>query len=451
MSKARTVANMSITPAAVSDQANTSTGAFDVPSGTTAQRPASPSIGYVRYNTDVSGLENYTATGWALVSIPIPTITSLSGLILAGAATTLTASGGKFGTTQGVVTFISGATTATVNVTPSSDSAFSVVVPSTIYALSSGSTVNVKFTNADGGVSAQYSITVTPLPSGGTVTTSGSYRIHTFTTSSNNFVVPTGLSLTAEVLIVGGGGGGGRHSGGGGGGGGLLYYGAETPKTPSGSALTIGAGTHTVVVGAGAAACTGDYGASSIVGQNSTGQGAGGFNGNNSSVAISGGSTYTAIGGGGGGFYNGQGYGGGSGGGSSRGNGAGGSGTSGQGSAGGAGTYGNVTPYPGAGGGGAGGTGAGNADGNGGAGGAGLAYSISGSSLYYAGGGGGNRQEASSGGGAGGSGVGGNGATNAGAATPGATNRGGGGGGDQYNIAAGGSGGSGVVVIRYIL
>ena len=34
-----------ITPAMVSDQANTSTGAFDLPSGTTAQRPVSPLTG----------------------------------------------------------------------------------------------------------------------------------------------------------------------------------------------------------------------------------------------------------------------------------------------------------------------------------------------------------------------------------------------------------------------
>lgn len=75
MSKARTVANMSITPAAVSDQTNTSTGYFDAPAGTTAQRPASPINGMIRYNSDTGYLENYTATGWASIASP-PVVSS---------------------------------------------------------------------------------------------------------------------------------------------------------------------------------------------------------------------------------------------------------------------------------------------------------------------------------------------------------------------------------------
>ena len=47
------------TPAAVSDQANTSTGYFDLPAGTTAQRPASPSSGMVRFNTTYNQPEWY--------------------------------------------------------------------------------------------------------------------------------------------------------------------------------------------------------------------------------------------------------------------------------------------------------------------------------------------------------------------------------------------------------
>lgn len=36
-----------------------STGALSVPSGTTAQRPASPVVGMLRYNTSLSQLEIY--------------------------------------------------------------------------------------------------------------------------------------------------------------------------------------------------------------------------------------------------------------------------------------------------------------------------------------------------------------------------------------------------------
>ena len=44
------------------------------------------------------------------------------------------------------------------------------------------------------------------IPTGGTITTSGSYTIHTFT-SSGTFT--TGKSGNVELLVVGGGGGGG--------------------------------------------------------------------------------------------------------------------------------------------------------------------------------------------------------------------------------------------------
>lgn len=52
------------TPAAVSDQSNTSTGFFDVPTGTTAERPASPNSGMLRYNTTVGAMEYYNGTAW---------------------------------------------------------------------------------------------------------------------------------------------------------------------------------------------------------------------------------------------------------------------------------------------------------------------------------------------------------------------------------------------------
>ena len=54
----------SVTPAEVSDQSNTSTGYFDIPSGTTVQRPASPSTGMMRYNSTESKYEVYSGTRW---------------------------------------------------------------------------------------------------------------------------------------------------------------------------------------------------------------------------------------------------------------------------------------------------------------------------------------------------------------------------------------------------
>lgn len=58
-----------IKPISVSDQLNASTGAFDIPSGTTAQRPTSPSPGYIRYNTDINNTEIYTGTFWGPIEV----------------------------------------------------------------------------------------------------------------------------------------------------------------------------------------------------------------------------------------------------------------------------------------------------------------------------------------------------------------------------------------------
>jgi hypothetical protein len=55
----------------------TGTGRVKVPTGTTAQRPASPSTGSLRFNTTLGFLENYNGTEWRLVS-PDPTPAQVS-------------------------------------------------------------------------------------------------------------------------------------------------------------------------------------------------------------------------------------------------------------------------------------------------------------------------------------------------------------------------------------
>lgn len=44
------------------------TGGFSIPSGTNAQRQASPSTGVLRYNTDESTHETYDGSEWVKVS-----------------------------------------------------------------------------------------------------------------------------------------------------------------------------------------------------------------------------------------------------------------------------------------------------------------------------------------------------------------------------------------------
>lgn len=258
--------------------------------------------------------------------------------------------------------------------------------------------------------------------SGGTVTTSGGYTIHTFTTSGT-FIV-SGGTLSVDYLVVAGGGGGGGTDGGGGGAGGM--------KT--GTGFSVAAGSYSITVGAG--------------GTGGTGAGKG-TNGGDSIF-----STITSTGGGGGGVYNNQtGLNGGSGGGGGANGGgstAGGTGTAGQGNNGGSGK--GPTNYAGAGGGGAGAVGgdaAATGSAGGGNGGAGSASSISGSSVTYAGGGGGGTYLGTAGaGGSGGGGAGTN--VNRGTGTAGTVNTGGGGGGGGDTVGTGGAGGSGIVIIRYL-
>lgn len=294
---------------------------------------------------------------------------------------------------------------------------------------------------------------------GGTETTSGDYKIHSFTSSGcfavsvlgNNPSNPAGGPNTVSYLVVAGGGGGSKDSGGGGGAGGFREGRDIAPSytaSPlnSGSGLTLTAQTYPVTVGGGGAEQTGP---------NSSNKG---NPGSDSTF-----STITSAGGGGGGAGGGQndstkqaGLNGGSGGG-------GGSGPSTQGT-GGSGNTPPVSPSQGNSGGNS-GTGTGNAaGGGGGAGGsgsngsnppraggnagAGVASSITGSSVTRAGGGGGGGYEG--GGGNAGSGGGGAGGSDSDTSTAGSANTGGGGGGGNgASPNCGRAGGSGVVIIRY--
>ena len=277
---------------------------------------------------------------------------------------------------------------------------------------------------------------------GGTITTSGDYKIHTFTGDGcfvvsilgNSPVVPTGGPSNVDYLVVAGGGSGGtgfagvRYQGGGGAGGYRTSF--PSPGCNAG-AFPVTATTYPITVGAGAASppAINDYGrkgSDSIFSTiTSTAGGAGGF-------PAPGGDSNGGSGGGGG--YNGT-----------------------PSMPGGAGNTPPVSPPQGNNGGsgvaqsGGGGGGASAVGGNatstiGGNGGAGSPNAISGSATTYAGGGGGGGNVTP---GSGGSGGGGAGHPQVGVA--GTANTGGGGGGtvDSSGDQRGGAGGSGIVIIRY--
>ena len=273
---------------------------------------------------------------------------------------------------------------------------------------------------------------------GGTITTSGDYKIHTFNSSGTFTVSCAGNSVgsnNVEYLIVAGGGGGGAGGGANAGGG----AGAGGYRTDTSVSVTAQA--YPVTVGGGGAGNV--YGSCLTTASNSvalsitSARGGSGGNGDGHGARVNGQS------GGSGGAASGVQTGGGSGGNSPpvsppQGN-AGGQGGQGLGLGGG-------------GGGGAGAVGANASCGAAGAGGNGSPSTINGSNVSRAGGGGGggNSYGPASGAG-GGSGGGGSGATSASAGSVGSTNTGGGGGGGWGHPGPfdGGNGGSGVVIIRY--
>lgn len=227
------------------------------------------------------------------------------------------------------------------------------------------------------------------------------------------------------LVVAGGGNGGGGWQGGGGGGGGVIYS-PITPVTTKSYNVTVGAG---------------------------------GAGGGTPSANLGGDSSFDTIIAKGGGYGAGEPNGGtqlptngGSGGGGSHGNYSGptfvGLGTIGQGSNGGQGVSDGTAPgyYVGGGGGGAGVVGQDATHSKGGNGGDGLAFSISGASVYYGGGGGGSFRGGTAG--TGGLGGGGNGGTTG---ANGVANTGGGGGAGNGTSGTGvsGSGGSGIVIVSY--
>ena len=284
---------------------------------------------------------------------------------------------------------------------------------------------------------------------GGTVATSGNFKIHSFT-GDGCFVVSCGGnsagSNLVDYLVVAGGGGGGGQGGGGAGGHRTTF---PSPNCNAGD-FPVSAQTYPITVGGGGAAssnvgpgnCNAGSGANSVFSTITSTGGGGGSHGVGNVAAASGGS------GGGGGYA-----------------GSAGSGntppvTPPQGNNGGTGASAGYSDARGGGGGGAGAVGSNTPGTAGGAGGNGSPNSITGSDTTRAGGGGAGGDArpgpiAPSGrpggsGGSGGGGAGAGGGSNPGG-TAGSANTGGGGGaagyGPGYNTGA--NGGKGIVIIRY--
>ena len=284
---------------------------------------------------------------------------------------------------------------------------------------------------------------------GGTITTSGDYKIHTFTADGPFNVTCAGSAAGSDkvsYMVVAGGASGGADGGGGGGAGGYREgkctsdpYTASPLNAPAG--LPVSVSNYTITVGGGGTAHTGPPWSSHPGGQ--------GANSVFSTITSAGGGAGTANAGANGG----SGAGGGRGSPQAAGTGNTPPVSPAQGTNGGAGDPGGDGS-----GGGGGATAAGTAtvpspNAAGGAGGAGATSSINASPTARAGGGGGGATSPhNDAGGAGGAGGGGKGAgCGSGGGTAGTANTGGGGGGGTGSVSpvVSGAGGSGVVIIRY--
>ena len=424
----------------------TTTSHFKLPSGTTGERPGTAASGDFRYNSTVKSIEFYNGNEWVATS-PAPSINSITGSIYNGLSSNLVINVLNVTSTMSVrYSNNSNGSVIATDTSPSiSGSNLTATVPSAVYNTAAGTVIKIEVLS-DTSVTSLNSIlkTIIAAPTGGTITTSGNYRIHTFN-SSGTF----GLTFATDVeyLVVAGGAGGGVANGGGGGGGAGGYR-TNVPGQTSGrnssaeSTLSLSVGNYTVTVGGG--------GAGNVHGGTSGNRGNAGSNSVFSSI--------TSTGGGyGGGDASRPGGNGGSGGGASRDNQSEGTGTSGQGFDGG-----RAGSNAGGGGGGAGQSGSsGSASNQAGNAGNGLQSNITGSAVYRGGGGGGgsetpsNPSDGSGDGGAGGGGRGGAAGPVGLAPQAGTANTGGGGGASGDHNSGGNhngqNGGSGVVIVRYQL
>ena len=363
----------------------------------------------------IGGTQPYdpTSTTLTVPTTPLTAITNTK-LLTCNAATIVDSS------TNNLTLTNTGAATVSSTITP-----FSASVSNSGFKLKQVSYVRPNYMVATGG---------------DLITTSGSYKIHTFTTvGTSSFTISNvGNTTGIECLIVAGGGGGGYGSGGGGGAGGVIYS----------SSYSISTGSYNVVIGDGGLGNTGSSVPTSI------------NDGKNSTFA-----TLTALGGGGAGGSGASTHlanSGGSGGGLGHSTGTVGTGLQPSSTSGGYGNSGALgsgsPPYNAGGGGGAGGAGS-SGGGTVGRGGIGITNAFINSiqigelssGNYYIGGGGTGGPDSfrGSSGGLGGIG-GGGGSVTANNGTTGSINTGGGGGGGANSgNQNGGNGGSGVVVIKY--
>jgi hypothetical protein len=140
----------SATATAVSDQANTSTGYFDLPAGTTAQRPGTPATGMIRFNETDTSLEHYADGTWIGFAGSVPTISSIAPTTAAETGTTIQVTGTNF-QAGAIISFI-GTNLVSVNASSTTvDSSVQITCTTPATLTVANEPYDVKITNTNGG------------------------------------------------------------------------------------------------------------------------------------------------------------------------------------------------------------------------------------------------------------------------------------------------------------
>jgi hypothetical protein len=290
-----TFKTVSVTPTAVSDQANTSTGYFDLPAGTTAQRPVSPHNGMTRFNTTTGYPEWYSesATSWVPFSEGIPY--SVEYLVIAGGGSGALGGGGAGGYRASTTPVTSGLTyTVTIGAGGASQSNTRDFAGLD----GSASSIGVLISSTGGGGGGAYGdggVAVRDGRPGG----SGGGGGGLFTAQTNT---PGGAATLGQGFA------GGRSSStvngtaGGGGGAGAVGVDGTANSSPAGNG---GAGVSSTITGT--AVTRGGGGGAGCSVSGSPGVGGAGGGGNGTSNATGGAGSVNTGGGGGGGSVSGAG------------------------------------------------------------------------------------------------------------------------------------------------
>jgi hypothetical protein len=214
------------TPSVVSDQNNTSTGFYDLPAGTTAQRPESPNTGYVRFNTTLDQLEQYTSeSGWQGISAPpIITTTDVTDVNEADSSQVIVITGQNFDTiaTAVLIDANSVVKTPTTSVRNSSSQITITYSGGDLITPSDAEPLSVKVTNGSGltaTLNGQINIDATPIwsTSAGTLATIDDIDTGTHATVSasdpeestisysvTSGALPGGLTLNSSTGVISG-------------------------------------------------------------------------------------------------------------------------------------------------------------------------------------------------------------------------------------------------------